>query len=364
MKIAIDARESGTSTGRYVDKLIEYLHKLEPEFDIVVLTKAQRIDYFKTIAPRFATEQTRYKEFTFGEQLGLLRQVWGLKADLVHFAVTQQPVLYGGRVVTTVHDLITARFYNPTKNRLVFTVKQQVYKWVIKRVAKKSVRILTPTEFVKNDLVAFARINPDKVTVTYEAADKITEPPEPFTGLADKEFVMYVGRPQPHKNLRRLIDAFALVKKQHPDLHLVLAGKNDKAFEQLKSYANMNAIKDVVFTGFVSEGQLRWFYEQARAYVFPSLSEGFGLPGLEAMHYSLPVVSSNATCLPEVYQNAALYFDPKNINDMAEKISAVLDNPELAQKLIREGRQLVQAYSWRRMAEQTLEAYNKALNLS
>src|SRR5665213_1462865 len=104
-KIVIDARESGTSTGRYVDKLVEYLHKLRPEFEIIILTKSPRLEYFKKVAPDFKTLRSDFKEFTFAEQLGLMKQVKGLKPDLVHFTMTQQPIGYKGRKLTTIHDL-------------------------------------------------------------------------------------------------------------------------------------------------------------------------------------------------------------------------------------------------------------------
>jgi glycosyltransferase involved in cell wall biosynthesis len=114
----------------------------------------------------------------------------------------------------------------------------------------------------------------------------------------------------------------------------------------------------------VSEGQLRWLYENCAAYVFPSLSEGFGLPGLEAMVHGAPVVSSNATCLPEVYGEAAHYFDPLDVDDIASKIGETLDNEALRSNLIKKGKEQAAKYSWRRTAEQTLEVYEKALNAS
>src|SRR3989344_8089262 len=122
-KIVIDARESGTSTGRYVDKLIEYLAKLKPHYEIIVLTKSPRMQYIKSIAPNFKIVESNFKEFTFAEQVGFLRQLNGLKADLVHFGMIQQPILYRGKSVATIHDLTTARFNNPTKNWLVFWFK-------------------------------------------------------------------------------------------------------------------------------------------------------------------------------------------------------------------------------------------------
>lgn len=197
MKIVIDARESGTTTGRYIDKLIEYLHRLDPNHDLLILSRPERVEDLRKLAPGFTIIESRYKEFTFSEQLGFKKQLEGLRADLVHFGMTQQPVFYDGKTMTTIHDLTTARFYNTDKNRTLYWARQQIYKWVIKRVAKKSKAILTPSEFVKDDLVQFARINPDKVTVTYEAADAILDSPAPLANLQNKQFIMYVGRPTP-----------------------------------------------------------------------------------------------------------------------------------------------------------------------
>src|SRR5690606_18434598 len=118
--------------------------------------------------------------------------------------------------------------------------------------------------------------------------------------------------------------AFALLKEKHPELHLVLAGKKDTLYKRHERYVNKHGIQDVVFTDFVSDGQLRWLYENCTAYAFPSLSEGFGLPGLEAMNQGAPVVASNATSLPEVLGDAAEYFDPLDVDDIAKKISKVI----------------------------------------
>jgi len=359
--IAIDARDSGTSTGRYVDKLIEHLHGIKPDYEIIVLAKPHRLDFMAEIAPNFRAMLCPHKEFTFDEQIGFKRQLDQLKPDLVHFAAVQQPVWYGGTVVTTMQDLTTLRFRNPAKNPIVFTAKQQIYRWMNHRVAHKSKLLITPTEFVKQDIVNFAHIDPAKITVTLESSDDLPEPAEPVTAVGDKQFVMYVGRPTPHKNLERLIQAFAKLQANRPDLHLVLAGKQDANYRRMEADAIRQGISNIIFTGFVSDQQLRWLYEHCQAYVFPSLSEGFGLPGLEAMRHGAPVVSSNATCLPEVNGDAALYFDPLNIDDIAAKIEEVLNDEDLRQRLIISGQTHVATFSWRRMAEQTLGVYRKAL---
>jgi glycosyltransferase involved in cell wall biosynthesis len=359
-RIVIDCRESGTSTGRYLDKLIEYLHRLQPKCEIILLVKAHRQSYMRQIAPRFKTVLTPYKEFTFGEQIGFKRQIKKLHADLVFFPMVQQPVWYKGKVVTTMQDLTTIRFRSTTKNWFVFTFKREVYKWVNKKVAKKSVRLIAPTDFVRQDVASYCNVSPSKITVTYEASDKITEPAEPLKQLEGRQFLLYVGRPAANKNLNRLVDAYAILKKHNPKLQLVFAGKTNKEYEKLRAYSR-NKATGVHFTGFVSEGQLRWLYEHAAVYVFPSLSEGFGLPPLEAMQYGLPVASSNATCLPEVCKNAAHYFNPFSAIHMATKVQQILDNKHLADKLAANGRALVKTYSWDRMAKQTLAVFEAAL---
>ena len=359
--IVIDARELRTSTGRYIERLLHYLQEVDQTNKYTVLLKPKDIGSWFPDNQNFSKLASPYKEFTFAEQLGLLRQIKSLKADLVHFGMVQQPILYRGNVVTTMHDLTTVRFTNPAKNPVVFKVKQTIYKYVNKRVAKKSRAIITPSEFVKNDVADFTGVHPDKITVTYESADMVAATSEPIEELAGQTYIMYIGRPTPHKNLGRLIDAFVELKKTHPNLKLVLAGKRDTLYEAHEARVKREGIEGVVFTGFVSDEQLRWLYEHTAAYVFPSLSEGFGLPGLEAMKHGAPVVSSNATCLPEIYGDGALYFDPKKVSDITEKINEVLTNDELKKSLVERGHKQADLYSWHRMAEQTLEVYRKAL---
>jgi glycosyltransferase involved in cell wall biosynthesis len=260
------------------------------------------------------------------------------------------------------HDLTTVRFKNPTKNPFVYWVKQQVYKYVNRRVPKKSKYVMVPSEFVKKDVADYAHIKPEKIIVTHESADEIKEPAEPIKSLQSKPFLFYVGRPQPHKNLARLIEAFAIIKKENPDLLLVLAGRRDKMYDSYINDAQRLGVADsVIFTGYVTEGQLKWLYRSCRVYVFPSLSEGFGLPGLEAMLHRAPVASSMDTCLPEIYGDGAWYFNSLDVFDMARTINELLINKELRNKLIRAGRQQAAKYSWQRMAEQTLDIYKKAL---
>ena len=199
-KIVIDARELRTSTGRYIERLLYYLQQIDKTNDYTVLLKPKDIDSWTPTNKKFKKEACPFKEFTFAEQTALLAQIKRIDPELVHFGMVQQPVLYKGKTVTTMHDLTTTRFRNPSKNWLIFTIKQMVYRWVNKRVAKKSDAIITPSEFVKDDVAKYAKINSRKITVTYEAADEINETPEPVNELIDQSYIFYVGRNTPHKN--------------------------------------------------------------------------------------------------------------------------------------------------------------------
>ncbi|HEY5153039.1 MAG TPA: glycosyltransferase family 1 protein [Candidatus Saccharimonadales bacterium] len=360
-RIVIDARELRTSSGRYVERLLHYLQKLDEDHDYKVLLNPKDMAGWQPSNPRFEKIACPHKEFTFNEQIGLARQIRGLRADLVHFTFPQQPIRYHGLAVTTIHDLTTLRFANPDKNPVIFKFKQRVYGYVIKRATRKSARVIVPSRYVAGDVARFAGIQADKIIVTPEAADPITDTPEAWPGLENKKFIMYIGRPAPHKNLDRLIEAFGQLKARHPHLVLVLAGNKDANYERVEKSVQKQNIRGVVFTGFVGEGQLRWLYEHCEAYVFPSLSEGFGLPGLEAMLHGAPVVSSNATALPEIYGEAAHYFDPLDVIAMADAIDEVLTDKNLRRQLVEDGRRQAAKYSWQHLAEQTLGVYEQAL---
>ncbi len=361
-KIVIDARELRTSSGRYIERLLHYLQDIDQEHTYDILLQPKDMEDWQPHNPNFRTVACPHKEFSLGEQWGLFWQIRSLKPDLIHFAFVQQPFLQRSKVVTTMHDLTTARFRNPAKNPIVFILKQQIYKALNRKAARVSKRVFTPTQFVKDDVVRFTGIRPNKVTVTLESADLLSKKATPVSELKGIDFIMYTGRPTPHKNLRRLIEAFAELQKNHPKLHLVLVGKTDSNYASHQQYVAKKGIENVVFTGFVSDPQLRWLYEHTKAYVFPSLSEGFGLPGLEAMLHGAPVVSSNTTCLPEVYGNAALYFNPNDTEDMALKIERVLTDKVLAPQLVARGKEQAKKYSWKRMAAQTLAVYNQVLS--
>ncbi|MBP9738868.1 glycosyltransferase family 4 protein [Candidatus Saccharibacteria bacterium] len=365
-KIALDARLINSSTGRYIERLIHYLEQIDTNNMYVIIIPSKDKDYYKPSNPRFSIAISDHPIYSFAEQVGFKNLLDEISPDLVHFCMPQQPILYKGRSVTTIHDLTLLNTYNSDKNWFIYRSKQFVGRFVFKRVARSSRFIITPTEYVKKTVVEFAHIPESKVRVTLEAAEAVHDKPQPYLPMDSKDFIMYVGSQSDYKNAKRLILAHQKLLSSNPELRLVLVGKttgaNGAAAGRNQDWSKAQNHKNVTFTGFLPDDQLAWLYENTRAYVFPSLMEGFGLPGLEAMASGAPVVSSNATCLPEVHGGAAEYFNPLDINDIAQAIERVISDDELRSKLIELGHNQVAKYSWQRMAEQTHQVYLDALS--
>lgn len=315
-------------------------------------------------ANNFRTEQADFKWYSVGEQLGLLWTLYKLRPDLVHFTMPQQPYFWRGRSVTTIHDLTLIRHTTARGSNLVYWLRQQIFKQILKKAANQSAHILCDTNFVADDVAQYFDIPKEKVTVAYNSADTTVSGSKAITELEHKEFIFYVGNAFPYKNLPFLIDVFAELKKEKPHLHLALAGKKEHFYNKVQEYVDKKGIGNVHILGFVSDEELGWLYQNAQCYVFPSLSEGFGLPGLETMLNNLPVASSNATCLPEVYGQAAKYFDPTSIEDAVKTISELLDDPKQQKELIVLGKKQLKKYSWEKMTSVTHQVYLDALEIT
>lgn len=361
MHIVIDARIIHSSTGRYVERLLHYLQQIDTTNNYTVLLPSKDLGYWTPSASNFTVKAADYKNYSFDEQKGLKQLLDSLRPDLVHFCMPQQPIAYKGASVTTFHDLTLLDTYNSDKNWLVFHTKQFIGRFVFTIAARKSRHIITPTEYVRQDVSARLGVPTSKITATYEAADIVEGTIRPYK-QPFKEFLLYVGQQSDYKNIKRLSDAHQRLLQTHPNLGLILVGSKNASAIKNEQYFTQNNYKNIIFTGFVDDDQLAWLFKNCRAYVFPSLMEGFGLPGLEAMAYGAPVASSNATCLPEVYGDAAHYFNPTDTDDMVRVIEDILSKPDYRDRLITNGYEQVEKYSWRRMAEQTHAVYMNAVN--
>lgn len=358
MLIGIDARffgPRGKGLGRYTQKLIEHLEIIDDKNEYRIFLRQENFNNYQPKNPKFKKVLADYRWYSLAEQIFLPIKIYRAKIDLMHFPHFNVPIFCPTKFVVTIHDLILKYFQSrraSTLGPIKYFLKNLVYRLVIWLAIKRAKKVITVSNYVKKDILDCFKISAEKVKVIYEGAPSVIQQSlRELPNQIRRPFLLYVGNAYPHKNLERLIKAFDILKKDFENLHLVLVGEKDYFYERLERK------EKIIFAGFVSDELLGAFYQNAEVYVFPSLCEGFGLPALEAMAHGLPVISSKATCLPEILGNAAFYFDAKNTKDMAEKIKRVLEDNKLKQNLIVRGFSQIKKYSWPKMAEQTLLCY-------
>ena len=362
MRIGIDARfvgPEGTGLGKYTEKLILNLAKIDKKNEYFIFLRKENWQFLKLSSKNFHKILANVPWYTIQEQAKLPFIFAKSNLDLLHVPHFNVPFLYNGRLIITVHDLIHHQFEQEsatTRNFFIFKLKRIGYKLIITNAIKKAAKIITPSNFVKSQIVKTFRVDPSKIVVTYEAAEE-----EYFRNskLPEKElFLVYVGNIYPHKNLNRLLDALAILK----NVKLTIVCPRDVFTKRLEGeIKNRGLDSKVKMLGYQNPKDLADLFKKATAYVFPSLSEGFGIPGLNAMVTGLPVICSNIPTLKEVYQDAALYFDPNDPKDIAIKINEVLTDKKTRTVLVEKGKEQVKKYSWQKMAKETLDVYKSAI---
>ncbi len=369
MKIGIDARMiKATGIGRYTFNLVENLAKLDQENEYFIMLKKSEFESFKMPGSNFKKVLADFHWYGLVEQIKFPKLLDSLNLDLMHFPHFNVPILYKGKFIVTIHDLTLHRHKTnraSTKSFLTYNLKHLVYKMIIKNAVKKSFKIITPSKFTKEEIANNFKIPKEKIVVTYEGgpSSKLSIIPEDDKILEKfnlkQPFLLYVGNAYPHKNLENLVYSLKFLSG---NISLALVGKIDEFSERIKKIVqNLNFKERVVFTDFVVDRQLYYLYKKAALYVFPSFSEGFGLPPLEAMSQGVPVASSNYSCLPEILGDSALYFDPKSPKDIAEKINMILTNERLKKSFMEKGLEQIKKYSWEKMAKETLNVYKEVL---
>lgn len=362
--IVIDARIRRASTGRPVDRFIEYLPKYDSKNLYTILIQPD--DPIESKAKNIKFVTTPFKQFSLNpsQQLVFAKQIKSLKPDLVFFTMTAQaPLAYTGPSITFTHDLTMLRYARAGRYpEIVHKLRMIGYRRLFNQGNLRAKTIIVPSNFVKDDLSKYLPKVKDKIEVVYESSEPALDVKgTPPTGV-NKPFIFHVGSPFPHKNIERLIEAFSLLKPDFPDLQLVLAGKKEFYFNKLEEKIKDNTYKkDIIIPGFISDEELKWLYQNAEMYVLPSLSEGFGLPGLEAMAHGCALASSNATCLPEVYGNSAEYFDPRDVNDITRAVIKLMNDKKYKNELIKKGQSQLNKYSWEKMTKEIVAIINQNL---
>lgn len=267
-----------------------------------------------------------------------------------HFNIPLLPIRATYRLVT-IHD-----FYH-LAHIAELTLLQKVYaKYVIQRAIKKANSLIVGSLFTKRELYKFFPDFNGHVEFIPHGPGSLLPLEEPID--IPKPFFLFVGNLKPHKNLQMLLDAFERLNTTH---HLIVVGKKEGFIRGVDINA-LSCKKHVHFLGQVAASQLTYLYKQAIALIFPSLYEGWGFPPIEAMQAQCPVLAANSASIPEVCADAALYFDPRNSDDLVQLMKNISNDSNLRRMLIKKGDQRIRNFSWKECANRHLALIKTLLN--
>lgn len=362
-KIGIDSRlYSQTGVGVYIQNLLHYLEKNHSE-GFMYYIYLMKDDYEKVTvsSKRFIKRKVNEKWHSIGEQFAYVQTILKDNLDLMHFTYFSYPVLYTRPFIATVHDCTPFQFKTgkaSSKNSLVYEIKHALYKFILSTQISHAQAIITPTKTVASQVIKlFGEHLKDKTFPLYEGVNYHITQAQENTSLSmrfTKPFYIYVGNFYPHKNIERLIQAFSAVQT---DAQLVLVGPNDFFCRRIS-----NLIKEIkqenriIFFHDPALEDLVFFYKHAKALIHPSLSEGFGLPLVEAMYFRLPIIASHIEVFQELMGNSYIRFNPKDVASITQAIRSFSSHP-VSQNF----KDAMQKFSFEVMSEKTYNIYKRCV---
>ena len=374
MHIAIDARRTRDfGIGTYIRGLVNALAHIDTVNRYTLVSGPADMREFSALPANFGSAAYARKDASAFDNIAFPLFLRGLSPDLVHIPLNRVPVLMIRPYVVTIHDMAYLLYPQDGSG-----LRKQLRRYRFRRGLERAARVVAVSDATKRDVEDMLGVQPNRIRRVYNAPDPGFLDPHRSSGAEERQlimeryqinypFLLYAGNIRAHKNVPRLVEAFAVVRGQlasHPvykDLRLIIIGDTISQFPAVRQSVIKSRVEQMVrFLGFVPFETLRCFYESAAAFVFPSRYEGFGLPPLEAMACGTPVVTANVSSLPEVVGDAAVLVNPANVFDIARGIRDVLLDESLRTELIRRG--LVQAsrFSWESTARQMLEIYKEA----
>lgn len=350
-KLTLDARMLGHSgIGTYIKSLIGGLGKT---FDLTLIGNTAELGMY---APGAHIIPFTAPIYSIKEQFLAFKST---PADIFwspHYNIPLLPMRAKRRIVT-IHDVYHLAYYHHLSKA------QKAYsKIMIGAAVKMSDAIITVSEFSKKEIIRYTGCPTEKIHVIYNGVRKnsvirLKEELQAKYRLPEK-YILFVGNVKPHKNLKKLLEAYLLLPGQlREEYKIVIAGKKEGFItgdRELLQWADADAglRSNIFFSGYIDEEDMDSIYHYASLFVFPSVYEGFGLPPLEAMQNSCPVISSGAASMPEICRDAVLYFDPLSASSICEKIENVLTDPSLRESLIKKGIEHCISFSWERSIEE------------
>lgn len=364
-RIGIDARMYGLAhagIGRYIQNLIRELSLLDKSNQYVIFTSPQAAKTL-SLPANYTIAIAKSRHYTVSEQILFLNLIHTYSLDVMHFPHFNFPILYSGKFITTIHDIL---WHHETGMRVTtlspfkYHLKYIGYKLTVSQAVNRSQVIIVPSKWVKSQLLqAYPNIQSQKIDITYEGVEpqlhinKVSQP-------SQSKKLLYIGSLYPHKNLPVVFDALQLLQPEGETYNLTIVSARDVFQKQVaEEVKKRNLEKYVSFTGFLTDQQLSRLSQSHLALIQPSRSEGFGLTGLEAMQLGLPVIAADNSAMPEIYGEAALYFSPDSPAQLSSKIKKVSHDYQLRKEQIAKGYERIKHYNWQKTAEQTLQVYKK-----
>lgn len=365
MRIAISApivEPHPTGVGVYSINLVNGLAKLCD--DLALYTSYPEAFEIDPLKVRRVSHRTRPERGLAGF---LCRAIWMQTSLPLRTLLHRDPVIFstgseGSLVplvpqVVTVHDIIPILFpqFHPHASEVIF------FRYLLPRILRRSAAVIAVSQSTKRDIVRRYNLSAEKVHVIYEGYDTELFRPCQDTQTINRtygldQYIHYAGNILPHKNVARLIEAFALIAADIPHQLVLQGGSDSKYAAYLEEMIKERGLEQrVVFPGYVPLDHLPYLYGGASVFATVSLSEGFGLPPLEAMACGTPVIASRTSSLPEVVGDAGILVDPENPEEIAEAMLRIINDPELRAELSRKAVERAASFSWSKAAEQTLE---------
>jgi glycosyltransferase involved in cell wall biosynthesis len=372
MNVALDlGKIDDFGIGTYIRNLVHHLARIDFDDTFFLLQgKTSNASALPTSEnfKRITLRERKRGELDRGEVVRFLKRN---AVDVCHFPHDEVPRRIPCRYMVTVHDCVNIIFPPETQPHWMATWRYQVKR----RRLLGAQHVIAVSETTKRDVERLYGIPEHHITVIHNALDERLSRLQPTLdsrGVLERyqiqdPFLLYAGNVRPHKNITRLIEAFAVLRselKDHPQysrLKLLIIGDELAKHQALRRAVVISRVQsEVRFLGFVPYEFLKLFYQNAAAFVFPSLYEGFGLPPLEAMACGTPVLTSNTSSLPEVVGDAAVLVNPENVFEIARGIKQILCDENLRRQLIDRGFNQIKKFSWLMAAQKTLDLYRRA----
>lgn len=373
MLIGIDARMWGPGFGglsRYLRELTSALWRLDSENNYVVFLIEPEFSRFRPSSNRIKKIKVSSPHYGFREQFLLPRELGKEKTDLLHFPNFNVPVFYPGRFIVTIHDLTPLEFPGPGRDNFFF---KKATRLVFSRSLRRASEIIAVSQDTKKKILGNFSILPEKIRVIYEGAGLAgatggalnIEAAKRKNGII-KPYILYSGSWRIHKNLSGLVRAFAiLVREKGADLELVLGGWGDqRTRDDVLKTAAAEGVKDrlkILTPAVLEDEEIFSLMGGASVVAVPSFAEGFGFLGLEALRSGGFAAVSDIDSLREILGEAALFFNPRDPRDMADKMARIISDASICENLRALSRPVLQKYDWNKTARETLEIYKKAV---